>query len=168
MNIQGSQPTSRPYRNQLAGDLSELVTLWWSPSFREELVGGTGKDLGVTEARIVWELGYSGAARPGVLASVMGIGAPSISKAVNKLMSRGFVEKRVDSSDRRAFRLALTPAGTTVSEKLYALGDDMVSTITREWAEAEVIQFTALASRFLAGAQAFAQSLSVAETASNE
>jgi DNA-binding MarR family transcriptional regulator len=45
------------------------------------------------------------------LARHKGVGLPTISKSVDMLVRRGWVERRVDKSDRRQTLVRLTPAG---------------------------------------------------------
>lgn len=116
-------------------------------------------DLGTTEARIVWELGYRGVARPSELALSMDIGAPSVTKAVTKLLARGLVAQTVDSHDRRVRRVELTRDGRLVAERLYGVGDDMIGQIVAGWSPAEVQEFTRQITEFLGGATRFAASL---------
>ncbi|MFT2621768.1 hypothetical protein ACMWQU_25155, partial [Escherichia coli] len=69
------------YRNPIALPLATLVELWSAAEFRSRLSNDALDGLGGTDGRVLWELGFRGRVRPGVLARVMGIGAPSISKA---------------------------------------------------------------------------------------
>jgi DNA-binding MarR family transcriptional regulator len=48
------------------------------------------------------------------LARYKGVGLPTISKSVDMLVRRGWVERWIDTSDRRQTLVRLTPAGRTV------------------------------------------------------
>lgn len=152
-------PVSLPYRTQLASSLSALVSMWWSPAFRAGLIGASGQSLGLSEARILWELGYRGTARPGDLAEAMEVGAPSVTKAITKLRARGLVEQTEDATDRRARRVRLTPTGTVAAQALYDVGDEMVGNIVQAWTPAEVEHFAELLAAFVSGAATFAGSI---------
>ena len=152
-------PVVLPYRTQLASSLSALVSMWWSPAFRVGIIGASGQSVGLTEARILWELGYRVAARPSDLAAAMDLGAPSVTKAITKLRVRGLVEQTEDESDRRARRVQLTPAGTVAAQALYDVGDEMVGKIVEAWTPQEVERFAELLTSFVGGAAAFAESM---------
>ncbi|KTR94579.1 hypothetical protein NS220_08790 [Microbacterium testaceum] len=137
------------YRTALAEALSELVSLWWSPSVRRVLVDAAGEELGVTEARIVWELGRRRHLRPGELATLLDIGAPSVSKATVKLRQRGLVIAGTDAADSRMRPIRLSPAGIAAARRLYDIGDTLVSRVVSGWDEREVATFAAHVMRFL-------------------
>ncbi len=152
-------PVALPYRTQLASSLSALVSMWWSPTFRAGLIGASGQNLGLTEARILWELGYRGSARPSDLAEAMELGAPSVTKAITKLRARQLVEQTEDATDRRARRVRLTADGTVVAQALYDVGDEMVGSIVETWPVAEVERFAELLGAFVGGAATFVESI---------
>lgn len=55
----------------------------------------------------------AGVHEPGRLAAEMGVSKQAVSKLVDGLVERGFVDRRPDESDRRRSRLLLTARGTT-------------------------------------------------------
>ena len=145
-------PLSLPYRTELAGTLSALVNMWWAPTYRAALIADAGQVLGVSEARLLWELGHRARARPSELARAMDIGAPSISKAIAKLSARGLVELRQSGTDRRVYHVSLTPSGTQVARRLYDVGDDLVAGIVADWEPERVRLFTEMLVTFVAAA----------------
>lgn len=64
-------------------------------------------------------------ANPGInqgnVGRILGIQRPNMVALVNELIARGWVERIVDSVDRRAFILTLTPAGQTAITETLAL-----------------------------------------------
>lgn len=55
--------------------------------------------------------------KPSELATVLNIRPQSITGLIDKLVAEGFVERRLDTKDRRAFRLFITKAGQEAKEK---------------------------------------------------
>ncbi|MBC3762611.1 MarR family winged helix-turn-helix transcriptional regulator [Quadrisphaera oryzae] len=156
----GPDPHQRlPYRVELAASLGSLVQTWWSPAFREDMVRGAGVELGTTEARLLWELGARGAQRSGALAALLDLGAPSISKGVAKLVSRGLVEQVRDPSDGRGVLVDLTAEGRAVTQRLYDVGDRVVSEVLSTWSDQDARSLTVLAGRFSRDAIAHASRL---------
>ncbi|PZQ90790.1 MAG: hypothetical protein DI534_06260 [Leifsonia xyli] len=147
------------YELELARRLATLMELWGSPRFRSGIVSTTGTGLGVTESRMLWELGFRGPTRPGVLAVEIGIGAPSITKAAARLRERGLLTTGADPADGRAALLELTPEGRETTHELYRLGDDMMRRLTASWSDAEVAALTGMLARLTDDALAFADAL---------
>lgn len=137
------------YGTELAESLSALVTLWWSPEVRRVLVDAAGEELGVTEARIIWELGRRQTIRPGALAALLEIGAPSVSKATAKLRMRGLVVTGSDVADSRSRPIQLSPTGVIAARHLYEIGDTLVGRVVSGWDEEEVAVFASQMARFL-------------------
>lgn len=147
------------YRIELTRSLATLVELWSSHAFRANLVRTSGTALGVTESRILWELGFRGDVRLGQLAAIIGIGAPSVTKAAARLRERGLVELRADPDDGRARRLFLTEDGRAITRELYRIGDGMIAEMTRHWSSHDLATLTALMQRLTAEARTFARDL---------
>lgn len=145
-----------PYRTQLAGSLAALVNLWWGPTFRTNVIEASGAPVGLTEARVLWILGFRATAQPSELATEMEIGAPSITKAIAKLRSRGLVTLTTNSEDRRGRIIGLTEDGQRVTQRLYDIGDELVGRIIADWEPAQVSAFTELMNSFVERAVASA------------
>jgi len=64
-----------------------------------------------TQRLALYELGRGGALRLVDLAVLLGVTAPTASRAVDALAAHGLVQRQPDPDDRRAQRIALTPAG---------------------------------------------------------
>lgn len=67
---------------------------------------------------VVNQLGYRGALRPSELATILGTGRPNMSKIANRLCDCGLTARVSDPHDDRSIRLALTPAGREVAERI--------------------------------------------------
>jgi len=142
-------PERLSYRSELAATLSALVSMWWSPDFRRVIVDASGEELGVTEARILWELGQRGTVRPGSLAALLKIGAPSVSKAIAKLRVRGLVRDADDAADSRSKPIRLTRDGVSAARHLYEIGDTLVARVVEDWQEGDVRRFESALVRFV-------------------
>lgn len=147
------------YRSELALRLATLVQLWGSSPFRSLLVGSTHLDLSEMDARVLWELGFRGATRPGLLAREIGVTPATITKSATRLRARDAIENVVDGDDGRATLLRLTPTGLDVARRLYAIGDDMVARIVAEWDPDDVAALTRLARRLTRDAATFVDTL---------
>lgn len=135
------------YTDPLALHLATLVELWGTPEFRERLTASVGVGLGVTDSRVLWELGFRHRSRPGDLARVIGLGAPSISKSIARLRSRGLIERVSDPSDARAGLVMLTDLGKQTTAKLYRAGDDLIGRLTQNWSDSDRGTLTMLLGR---------------------
>ena len=59
------------------------------------------------------------------LADVMELGSASVGRLVDRLVDRGFVERRQDPEDRRAYRLFLTKDALTLLGELDGIGAEL-------------------------------------------
>ncbi len=59
------------------------------------------------------------------LASAMELGTASVGRLVDRLVVRGFVERRQDPEDRRAYRLFLTQTALALLEELEDIGVEL-------------------------------------------
>ena len=93
----------------LGSELERRVAeLWWA------LMREAPSDLSRTAASVLARLSGEGPQRVSVLAVSEHVAQPSMSLLLQRLVSRGFVERHEDPSDRRATRIAITPAGERV------------------------------------------------------
>ena len=84
-----------------------------------------GSGLSMTQCKALLELGGAGAeAEPrqlGELAEAFEVSVPSMSRAVDTLVKGGLATRVEDSEDRRVRRIAITPKGTKLVERLVAV-----------------------------------------------
>jgi DNA-binding MarR family transcriptional regulator len=73
-----------------------------------------GLELSPHEARALRTIGHHGPTRLGVVAEHLRIAPRSATDVVDRLESRGLVERAPDPSDRRAMTVSLTELGTDV------------------------------------------------------
>lgn len=85
--------------------------------------------LGVTRAQ--WKVLFRLHRQPGLrqieLADMLDIEPITLSRIVDRLEESGFVERRPDPSDRRAWRLHVTLRAQPLIAKLRAIADDMIA-----------------------------------------
>ncbi|MCX7614511.1 MAG: MarR family transcriptional regulator [Clostridiales bacterium] len=82
----------------------------------EENSLATGLDMPVsaTEIHILEKIGPSGASRMGDIASKLGITLATLTVACDRLESKGLIEKKRSSQDKRAVKITLTDPGMLV------------------------------------------------------
>ncbi|MYL82144.1 MarR family transcriptional regulator [Desulfovibrio aerotolerans] len=114
--------------------------------FRRTMRSQSAPDLRVPELRSLAFLRHNTGSNLTDLAEYIGVSLPSMSKLVDTLTSRGFIERTPDTSDRRRVRLGLTEAGLAIlatareavkasfAAKLARLTPDEVATITASMA----------------------------------
>jgi MarR family transcriptional regulator for hemolysin len=92
------------------------------------------------------------------LAKLLDIQPITLTRLVDKLCAAGLVERRADTSDRRANRLYLTPAARPMMAKLRALRDEINQTalahLTPDEADAFVAQLEQIKSNVRAAYKA--------------
>jgi len=77
-------------------------------------------DLTLTQMAALATLDRAGPMPMGTLAEHEQIGAPTVTKIVDKLHAAGLVDRLPDERDRRVIRLAITPSGHTVLSEVRA------------------------------------------------
>ena len=104
-----------------------------------------------TQRLALYELGSGGPLRLVDLAALLGVTAPTASRAVDALEAHGLVERQPDPDDRRAQRIALTADGRARFDerngRVAAAFEPAARTLTRE----ERAQLAALLARLRAG-----------------
>lgn len=98
---------------------------------------GTARSLAVGEAPVLQYLSDKNEAmNPSVLADTLGYTRPRMTRILDSLVSKGFVERKNDEADRRKVLVRVTPEGmehakqqgdssvNAVAKQLSALGDE--------------------------------------------
>lgn len=147
------------YRSPVVETMTSLLTVWWSPQFQRDIVGDDGRDLSTIEIRMLWTLGSQGPSRGAELAEALSASAPSVSKAAAKLHRAGLVTREPSPSDQRSHTLHLTASGRAVAQRLYDVGDEMVTEIFASWPGADVEALSGLLERFASDSQQYARRL---------
>ncbi len=111
----GSSPPLRLLRDAVL--LSRLVHRLIDPPLRREL-GLSSKEVYVLRSLTL------GVDRPGAIARRLNLTPPSVSRAVDLLESRGYVERHGSPDDGRATALAITEAGSQAMEAALVIVQD--------------------------------------------
>ncbi|MCS5715438.1 MarR family transcriptional regulator [Herbiconiux sp. CPCC 205716] len=147
------------YRSPVVEAMTSLLTVWWSPRFQRDIVGEHGRDLSTIEIRMLWTLGSRGPSRGAELAEALSASAPSVSKAAAKLHGAGLVTREPSTADQRSHTLHLTVEGRAVAQRLYDVGDEMVTEIFASWPGSDVETLSGLLQRFADDSQQYARRL---------
>lgn len=85
------------------------------------------KHLGLTRAQwmFLFYLGREPGSTQSQLAELMQMEKISVSRQADRLERAGWIERREDRGDARAYRLHLTPRAERVAEKLNTLADEL-------------------------------------------
>ncbi|MHB8324503.1 MAG: MarR family winged helix-turn-helix transcriptional regulator, partial [Candidatus Dormibacteria bacterium] len=105
------QRRSQPSPARLAEELRPRLTIL-ALLLRRETSGEL--PVSVVQGQVLLRLAAEGPQRVTELAREQGISQPSATVLVDRLERHGWVERGADPSDRRAQRVALTPAGRSV------------------------------------------------------
>ena len=84
---------------------------------RRTMRSQSAPDLRVPELRSLAFLRHNPGSNLTDLAEYIGVSLPSMSKLVDTLTTRGFIERTPDASDRRRVRLGLTETGLAILAK---------------------------------------------------
>lgn len=107
-------------------------------------------DLALREM-FVLSLLERGSLRPGQIAQELNLPAPSITRASERLVGRGLVERHAGPHDRRHVELALTAAGRTLLDRARA---DLAQALADAWPDVATDRAADLATGLEALAQA--------------
>jgi len=88
-------------------------------------------DLKPGQAGILFILNFEGSLSQKELAEKMGITPPSMTVALKKMESRGYVEKEPDKYDQRIVRVCLSDKGKECIESLKGIEEDMEELLFR-------------------------------------
>ena len=79
-----------------------------------------GQPMSISEAHALGELHHGGPVSQQALADALRLQKSTVSRLVDSLVNRGWVERAVNPDDRREVRLTLTAAGQAAVEQLSA------------------------------------------------
>ena len=83
--------------------------------------GSRAADLSVVQFRALGFIARRPAASLGDLADHIGLSPAATSRLVDGLVTRGYVDRRSSSADRRLVELTVLPAGTAITESTRAV-----------------------------------------------
>jgi DNA-binding MarR family transcriptional regulator len=142
--VGGAGPGSGPVGSEVAQrtahepavDLGQALTrLMRAVSRAKDLVQSEGGRPEVATFPLLVALTDAGSMRSSDLAAAVMSDRSTVSRQVAHLVDLGYVERRPDPDDRRAFHLALTDAGTRALDQRRRARDDHLAHLTRDWPE---------------------------------
>ncbi len=117
---------------------------------------GRRDELSDRESIVLSHLGGQESRAPGPLAQHLGIGASTLSEAIDKLAQRGYVERCPDPSDRRRVRYRITDEGSEAIDRSSVLSSTRLREVVQRLAPGE-------RERAVAGMELIAQACRPAE-----
>ena len=122
-----------PYESDALGSLVRISTQLGSAEFQRSMVGSTTIPDDPHAIPAIYALAARGSLRPGALAALLHVSAPTASRLVEKLSCAGYVRREADPQDSRASRVALTPEGARASASIFHQGDVLMDTLLEGW-----------------------------------
>ncbi|MGP0032634.1 MAG: MarR family winged helix-turn-helix transcriptional regulator [Acidimicrobiales bacterium] len=117
----------------------------------ERLLQQAGVRLDRAGSALLYKLYERGdAPRVTDLAEQLGVDAPTVTRKIQQLERERLVTRRADPDDRRAARIALTPAGRRTLERVLAARRAWFDRMFEGWDEEDKATFAAMLSRFSA------------------
>lgn len=101
-------------------------------------------DLKPGQVGILFILNGEGSMSQKKLAGKMGITPPSMTAAVRKLESRGYIVKEADASDQRVFKIGLSDKGRECIKSLNGIMEEIEETIFKDITHDEKLFFRRL------------------------
>ena len=105
------QPVDEPVDEPVEEPALDELLLGAARALRRTWSSGLGPDLSPHDARALRVIGHHGPTRLGVVADHLRIAPRSATDVVDRLESRGLVERAPDPDDRRAMTVRLTEPG---------------------------------------------------------
>ncbi|MDP2953127.1 MAG: MarR family transcriptional regulator [Chloroflexota bacterium] len=79
-------------------------------------------DLTMPQLKVLFMLFSEGPSRVGALAAALGVGPPTLTGILDRLVRHGLVSRKEDPADRRVVISQLTDSGRKMTENLHQLG----------------------------------------------
>ena len=118
-------PAGAPVHDDLSDasrHLVDLLTTLLSSTFRQILwKQALELDLNYSQAQVLFLVAKNPGALMGTVARSFGITLPAVTQVVDRLESKGFLERSENPQDRRQVRLFLTREGEGLARRLEAL-----------------------------------------------
>lgn len=121
--------------------LSNRLTLWAARTYGREF------GIGVLEWRVLAALALLGSATAREVADLTVLDKSNVSRAVRRLLDRGFVERAGHPADGRMRILSLTPAGRALHDRVAVRSRERERRLFEGWDERDRERFRALVAR---------------------
>jgi DNA-binding MarR family transcriptional regulator len=114
----------------------------------ERLLQAAGVRLDRAGATLLHKLHLHGALRVTVLADLLGVDAPTVTRKIQQLERDGLVGRDADPDDRRATRIHLTPAGRRTLDRVMKARRQWLDKLLQDWNDTELEAFASLLGKF--------------------
>jgi DNA-binding MarR family transcriptional regulator len=127
--------------------IQELIDRYEFVSFQvykqaESLIKGQlGNELTNDQHYILRHIHQSGECTSSVLADAFVVNKSAITAIINRMVERGFIQRKRDENDRRVVYLSLTDEGTKLYETLQERVHQLVESIITQFKEEEIKDF---------------------------
>jgi DNA-binding MarR family transcriptional regulator len=114
-------PAQAQLESVVAERLFALFTHLMRTALSDQLVMVAELDLTHSQCKMLALLSEEPSAELSLkdLSSGIGISLPAVSRGIENLLQRGYVERREDSEDRRMKRVRITDAGSEIHQAMY-------------------------------------------------
>lgn len=116
----------------------------------QDRLSGDGHDITSVQFAALDTLRHQPGLDQASLAAVIGYDRATIGGVVQRLEQKGLIRREVDEKDRRARRLALTPDGQAVLDRIGPIVEALQDEILGNLSDTERAQFVALARKAIA------------------
>jgi DNA-binding MarR family transcriptional regulator len=130
-------------------DLSVLLARTWHGFTRYGTTRFGAHGLSPARVQLITAVGESPGIRMGTLAQQLGVTSRAVTGLVDALQAEGLLERQPDPNDRRAFRLALTDAGTELLTRIDQLHGAVSADAFADLSVEERAQFAELLRRVI-------------------
>ncbi len=139
-------PVVSPDGVNARGALQAFMTWATSTSRRQDLIRRSAFPLPEDMAAfmVVNQLAYQGAARPTELADAIRTGRSNLSKVLRRLEEATMVGRMTNPDDGRETKVALTPYGREVAQRIIAASEKDYADATADWTDSERVIFNDL------------------------
>jgi DNA-binding MarR family transcriptional regulator len=150
--MKADQGLDRSGVDHLLGFQLALATARTREVFMREI--GTPLELRTVEFTLLVLLLTNGGASPKQLARSLAMPAPNVTALIDRGVARGLVERRRNSTDRRALQILLTAAGKALARRAHAASLTMEDALLQRFSPGERTLLRELLLRLAQGAPA--------------
>jgi DNA-binding MarR family transcriptional regulator len=144
-----SRTDARSPVDQIEEALGALVRLTRAPRFAEVVRGRANVELDRGDYAALNRIAELKGARLSDVANHLGLDVSTVSRQVQHLEQRGFIERSPDPGDGRAIRLELSDAGDDITNRMRDAWRETVGEVVEAWSQADISRFGALIDRFV-------------------
>jgi DNA-binding MarR family transcriptional regulator len=135
--------------DQIEAALQVVARSMTQARLHERFLQTAGVRLDRAGAALLYKLYITGdSLRVTTLADLLGVDAPTVTRKVQQLEHEGYVARRPDPDDRRATRIALSPAGRRTLERVLDARRTWIASRFEDWDRTELMAFASALGRF--------------------